>query len=64
MKQFDCGTLVPGCTWHTRAEDGNEAELVRRATEHLRSAHGETEIRPAMIEAIKARIAAAAPAQA
>ena len=21
MKEFHCGTLVPGCEWHTRAED-------------------------------------------
>ena len=29
MKQFKCGTLVPGCQWHAEAED--TAELVRRA---------------------------------
>ena len=21
MKEFHCGTLVPGCDWHTRAEE-------------------------------------------
>ena len=54
MKSFDCGTLVPGCQWHTEATDS--AEVVRRATEHLRSAHGEEEIRPGMVEQIKARV--------
>ncbi len=54
MKQFECGTLVPGCTWHTQAEDS--AEVVRRAADHLRTAHGETEVRPAMIERIKDRV--------
>ena len=54
MKQFECGTLVPGCQWHTQAEDG--AEVVRRAADHLRSAHGETEIRPEMIDRIKERV--------
>lgn len=54
MKHFECGTLVPGCTWHTDAD--STAEIVRRETEHLRSAHGETEIRPDMIERIKQRI--------
>lgn len=54
MKTFECGTLVPGCPWHTEAEDS--AEVVRRAAEHLRSAHGETEVRPNMIEQIKARV--------
>jgi predicted small metal-binding protein len=54
MKTFECGTLVPGCQWHTEAEE--TAEVVRRAAEHLRSAHGEEEVRPNMIEQIKARV--------
>lgn len=54
MKTFECGTLVPGCTWHTQAADS--AEVVRRAAEHLRSAHGEEQVRPNLIEEIKARI--------
>ncbi|TPP11631.1 DUF1059 domain-containing protein [Rhizobium glycinendophyticum] len=54
MKTFECGTLVPGCDWHTRAEE--EAEVVRRAVEHLRTTHGEDIIRPAMVENIKSRI--------
>jgi predicted small metal-binding protein len=55
MKQFECGSLVPGCPWHTRAEE--EAEVVRRAVDHMRTAHGETTIRETMVENIKARIA-------
>lgn len=54
MKEFQCGTLVPGCEWKTSAED--EAEIVRRAVEHLRVAHGETNVRENMIENIKQRI--------
>jgi len=54
MRLFECGSLVPGCEWHTRAND--DAEVVRRAVEHLRSAHGETIIRENMIDNIKARI--------
>jgi len=54
MKSFSCGSLVPGCDWHTR--DADEAEVVRRATEHLRSAHDEGVIRPDMVEKIKERI--------
>lgn len=54
MKHFDCGTLVPGCHWHI---DGKEsAEVVRRAVEHLRTIHGESEVRPEMVERIKARL--------
>jgi predicted small metal-binding protein len=54
MRLFECGSLVPGCDWHTRAND--EAEVVRRAVEHMRNAHGETMIRENMIDHIKARI--------
>ncbi|AYG61461.1 DUF1059 domain-containing protein [Rhizobium jaguaris] len=54
MRLFECGTLVPGCDWHTRAND--DAEVVRRAVEHMRNTHGETIIRENMIENIKARI--------
>ena len=54
MMHFDCGTLVPGCKWHTEAAES--AEVVRRAVEHLRSIHGETEVRPEMVERIKDRL--------
>ncbi len=54
LRTFECGTLVPGCDWHTTAED--EAEIVRRTVEHLKTAHGETVIRPSMVEAVKQRI--------
>ena len=52
MKQYEC--LVPGCSWHTHA--GNEAEIIRRASEHLREVHGEQMVRPEMVERIKQRI--------
>lgn len=54
MKRFNSGTLIPGATWHAEAE--SEAEVVRRAVENMRNLHGETEVRPDMIERIKARI--------
>lgn len=53
MKRFECGTLVPGCSWHTEAED--TAEIVRRAVEHMRSVHGEQTVRPDMVQRIKER---------
>lgn len=56
MRLFECGSLVPGCAWHTRAEE--DAEVVRRAVDHLRSAHGEGFIRESMIDHIKERITA------
>lgn len=54
MRLFECGSLVPGCDWHTRAD--SDAEVVRRTVEHMKSAHGETLIRENMVENIKARI--------
>jgi predicted small metal-binding protein len=54
MKRFDSGSLIPGATWHAEAE--SEAEVVRRAVENMRRLHGETEVRPDMIERIKERI--------
>jgi predicted small metal-binding protein len=54
MKRFDSGSLIPGATWHAEAE--SEAEVVRRAVENLRNMHGETDVRPEMIERIKERI--------
>lgn len=54
MKRFESSSLIPGSTWHTEAE--SEAEVVRRAVENLRTLHGETEVRPDMIERIKERI--------
>ncbi len=51
IKEFHCGTLVPGCDWHTRHQD--QAEIVRRAVAHLQETHGEAVIRERMIEAIK-----------
>lgn len=54
MRLFECGSLVPGCEWHTRAND--DAEVVRRAVEHMRMAHGEPTIRESMVEHIKERI--------
>ncbi len=65
MKRFESGSLIPGATW--RAEAESEAEVVRRAVENLRTLHGETDVRPDMIERIKERIvdvnASGAPSQ-
>jgi predicted small metal-binding protein len=54
MKEFHCGTLVPGCDWHTRHQE--EAEVMRRSVEHMRQAHGEDTIRESMVDAIRSRI--------
>jgi len=54
MKRFEGGSLVPGATWHAEAE--SEAEVVRQAVEYLRTYHGESEVRPDMVDRIKQRI--------
>lgn len=54
MKKFTCGSVVPGCEWHTRAD--SEAEIISRVVDHLRETHGETIIRESMIERIKSSI--------
>ena len=54
MRLYECGTLVPGCEWHTRADE--DAEVVRRAVDHMRQAHGDDVIRENMVENIKTRI--------
>ncbi len=54
MKEFQCGSLVPGCEWHTRHED--EAEIIRRATSHMRQVHEEMTVSETTIEAIRSRI--------
>lgn len=54
MKEFQCGSLVPGCEYHTRHQD--EAEVIRRAVAHMREVHGEEQIRETMVEAIKSRV--------
>jgi Predicted small metal-binding protein len=54
MKKFECGSVVPGCEWHTRAD--SEAEIVARMVDHLRETHGETIVREGMIERIKSCI--------
>ena len=52
MKLFHC--MVPGCEWHTRHV--NEAEVIRRASEHLREIHKEEMIRESTVKVIRSRI--------
>lgn len=54
MKRFDGGSLIPGATWHATAE--SEAEVIRQVVQRLKAEHGETEVRPDMVERIKERI--------
>lgn len=53
MKEFHCGSLVPGCTWTARHED--EAEVIRQAAKHMRETH-KLEVGETTVEAIRSRI--------
>ncbi len=59
MKEYKCGRLVPGCEWETRAE--GDAEIIRRASDHMRSAHEETHVRENLIGEIRKRITEVQP---
>ena len=54
MKKIRCGSVVPGCdvTVHGKSE----ADVLARAAEHARSAHGVTEISPALMAKMKGAI--------
>ncbi|MEO1745555.1 MAG: DUF1059 domain-containing protein [Pseudomonadota bacterium] len=58
MKQLEMSALEPGDSHIIRAS--HEAEIVRRAVNHLRRLRGEDAVGPQTVEAIKARIQDAA----
>ncbi len=57
MKSFSCGDVVPGCgrTFTAADDDG----ILARVAEHATADHGLTEIPPALVEQVRARITAA-----
>jgi predicted small metal-binding protein len=54
MKQFACGTVVPGCDGVVTGE--TEDEVLAAAAQHAASAHGMTEVPAEVLEAVKAGI--------
>jgi predicted small metal-binding protein len=54
MKQFACGTVVPGCDGVVTGE--TEDEVLAAAAQHAASAHGMTEVPADVLEAVKAGI--------
>jgi predicted small metal-binding protein len=53
-KILRCGDLMPGCT---AVIDGKDvAEVMAKATEHARKAHGMTTIRPEVAAKVRAAI--------
>jgi len=58
MKHLKCGSVIPGCDWQTHAN--SQAEVIRRACQHMRRAHGIEVITDNMMHAVKAQIAVSA----
>ncbi len=54
MKQFACGTVMPGCDGVVTGE--TEDEVLAAAAQHAASAHGMTEVPADVLEAVKAGI--------
>jgi predicted small metal-binding protein len=54
MKQFACGTVVPGCDGVVTGE--TEDEVLAAAAQHAASAHGMTEVPAEVLDAVKAGI--------
>jgi len=54
VKQFNCGDVVPGCTWVTRRE-GDE-ELWAEISSHAEDAHGMVEVPREVEDLIREKI--------
>jgi Predicted small metal-binding protein len=51
MKQFNCGDVVPGCTWVVQRD--NEEELWPEISSHAHETHGMDEVPPEVVEMIR-----------
>ena len=54
MKEFRCGTLVPGC-WAT-FQGESEDEILRQVAAHAREEHGMDQVPPDKVDEIRAGI--------
>lgn len=55
MKQFACGSVVPGCQAVFKAED--EDGVLRQVAEHAQADHGIGEVSPELVESVRSNIA-------
>lgn len=53
-KELRCGDLMPGC--NTVVEGKDESEVMARAAEHARSAHGLQEVPPELAGKVRSAI--------
>jgi predicted small metal-binding protein len=55
MKEFKCGSIVPGCA--TVFEGESENAILRQISSHARDEHGMPEVPPEVVDMIRANIA-------
>ena len=58
MKQFSCGSVVPGCTATFHAPD--EAGILAQVAAHAKADHGMAEIPSGVVQSVRERITTAA----
>ncbi len=54
MKSMRCGDLMKGCNFVARG--ANEEEVMKKAAEHAKTAHGIDKITPDLAQKVKAAI--------
>ena len=54
MKTIACGDLVPGCSFKAHAV--TEADLLSKVSTHVRDAHPDIQLTPALVQAAKGKI--------
>jgi predicted small metal-binding protein len=61
MKEFKCGTIVPGCA--TVFEGESESVILDQIADHARDAHGMHEVPPEVVDSIRANIVERGPTE-
>ena len=54
MKEFKCGTIVPGCS--TVFEGESESDILNQIGAHARDEHGMNEVPPEVVDQVRANI--------
>ncbi len=54
MKQFSCGSVVPGCTATFRASD--DGGILQQVAAHAKAEHGMDEVPPSLVDSVRERI--------
>lgn len=54
MKEFSCGSVVPGCDYTAHGE--TEADVLQKVSHHARTTHGMDKISPELLEKVRGNI--------